>query len=95
MASIYEPDKLKEEAAKNMMIVETAINIQAVIELLTSKGIIANVELDYVRNNLKNSLQYKTAYETAKKMADAGELYEQNPQAYLRQLLEAKLQGRA
>ena len=55
MASLYEPDKLKEEAARNMMIVKTAINLQAVIELLTSKGIIANVELDYVRNNLKNS----------------------------------------
>lgn len=94
MASVYEPEKLKEEAARNMLMMDTAINLQAVIELLVAKGIIANVELNYMRDKLRNSPAYKTAYEMAQKMVKAAELYERDPQAYLRELLAAKMQGR-
>lgn len=90
---IYKPEELKEEAAKNMMIVDTAVEVQAVVKLLVAKGIIANVEMDYMRQEIKNSPTYKAAYEMAKKAVNLAELYEKDPQAYLRGLLGAKLNG--
>ena len=94
MASVYEPDKLKEEAMKNMLIVDTAINLQALTELLVSKGIVANVEIDYMLDKLKSTPKYKTVYEMAQNMVKTAELYERDPQAYLRELLAAKMQGK-
>ena len=91
--SVYEPQNLKEEATKNMMILDTAVEIQAVVQLLVSKGIIANVEMDYMRNQTKDSPKYKAVYEMAQKAISAAELYEKNPQAYLQELFKAKLNG--
>ena len=93
MASVYEPQNLKEEATKNMLILDTAVELQAVSKLLVEKGIIANVEIEYVREQVKNSPKYKTAYEMYKKMMNAAELYEKNPQAYLQELFKAKING--
>lgn len=93
MSSVYEPQKLKEEAVKNMMIVETAINVEALIKLLVSKGIIANVEMDYIRSELKSSPKYKAVYEMYQQMINAAEVYEKDPQRYLQELLKAKLNG--
>ena len=93
MASVYEPQNLKEEATKNMLILDTAIELKAVVKLLVEKGIIANVEMEYMREQIKNSPQYKAGYEMYTKMMNAAELYEQNPQAYLRELFNAKLNG--
>ncbi len=93
MASVYEPQTLKEEATKNMLILDTAVEVQSLIQLLTSKGIIANVEMDYMRKQIKDSPKYKTVRETATKMMNVAELYEHNPQAYLQELLKAKMNG--
>ena len=94
MANVYEPENLKEEAMRNMLIVDTAINLETLTELLVSKGIVANVELDYIRCKLKSTSKYKAVYEMAQKMVNTAELYERDPQAYLRELLAAKMQGR-
>ena len=94
MANVYEPENLKEEAMRNMLIVDTAINLETLTELLVSKGIVANVELDYMRDKLKSTPKYKAVYEMAQNMVRAAELYERDPQAYLRELFAAKMQGR-
>lgn len=94
MANLYEPQNMKEEASKNMLILETAVNLQAVIDLLVSKGIIANIEIEYTRDKIKSSPKYKTAYEMYQNMINSAELYEKNPGKYLQELLKAKMEGR-
>lgn len=91
--NVYEPQNLKEEATKNMMIIDTVVEVQAVVQLLVSKGIIANVEMEYMRKQIKDSPKYKSVYEMAQKAIRAAELYEKNPQAYLQELFKAKLNG--
>lgn len=93
MSSMYEPAKLKEEAAKNMLIIDTAMTLQALTQLLISKGIIAKVEMDYVKDELKQDPKYQAGYKMAQEMLKAAELYERDPQAYLRELFNAKLKG--
>lgn len=94
MASVYEPEKLKEEATRNMLIMDTALRLEALIRLLISKGIVSKVEMDYMRKELMEDPKYQAGYKMAEEMVKAAELYEQNPQAYLRGLWEAKLKGK-
>ena len=77
--SVYEPQNLKEEAMKNMMIIDTVVEVQAVVQLLVSKGLISNVEMEYMRKQKKDSPKYKAVYEMAQKAISAAELYEKNP----------------
>ena len=93
MSSPYEPTKLKEEAATKMLIIETAVEVKALILYLQSKNFAQDYELEPFRKQLRASPQYKTAYETAKKMVTAATLYENNPQAYLQELFKAKMAG--
>lgn len=94
MASVYEPQNLKEEATRNMLILDSAMTLEAIVQLLVSKGIIANVEINYVKEQLKDSPKYKAAYKMYQDMMDAAKLYEQDPQAYLRGLFDAKVRGK-
>ena len=93
MASAYDPQSLKEETSKNMLILEAIIDLQAVMELLVAKGIIANVELEYMRDKIKSYLKYQATYKMYQDMMDVAELYEKDPQQYLRELLTAKMKG--
>ncbi len=94
MSSPYEPQKLKEEAAQKMFMVETAIEVKALIGLLKAKGFVADCELDEFRKQLRESPEYRFAYENTKKTVEAANLYETNPKAYMQALFKAKLEGR-
>ena len=94
MSSPYEPQKLKEEAAQKMLMIETAIEVKALINLFKAKGFVADCELDEFRKQLRKSPEYCFAYENAKKMIEAANLYETNPTAYLQMLFKAKMEGR-
>ena len=93
MSSPYEPQKLKEEAATKMLMIETVIEVKALILYFQSKNFAQDYELEPFRKQLRASPEYKTAYETAKKMFTAATLYENNPQAYLQELFKAKMAG--
>ena len=92
-ASVYEPQNLEQEAVKNMALMDSIIEIKSLTKLLVEKGIVSNVEMDYMRRELKNSPEYKVGYETAKKALELASLYKNDPQTYLRELLNAKLNG--
>ena len=67
-ASIYEPQNLEQEAVKNMALMDTIIDLKALTRLLVEKGIVSNVEMDYMRQELKNSPEYKAGYAPAKRL---------------------------
>ena len=93
MADMYKPDKLKEDAAQKKMLIDTAVDVQVILQILIEKEIITKEELDIWRNRVKQFPKYKASYEMISKMLQAADIYEKNPQEYLRLIMDAKLKG--
>lgn len=93
MADIYEPDKLKEDALQKKLILDTAVDVQVVLQVLIEKEIMTEEELNTWRARVRNFPKYKASFEMIKRLNETAELYEKDPQAYLKALLNAKMNG--
>lgn len=87
----YKPQTLIEDAAKDMFIIETAIELAAFIELFKAKGFVSEVELRPFREKLRENPKFKNFYDEVKARIEAGKLYKDDPQAYLQMLMKAKM----
>lgn len=94
MADIYNPQGLAEDAAIKKMILDLMVDVQALTELLRAKAFVSNVELDPIRSKIRQQDQFRSAYEYIEKMTTASNLYKNDPQRYLQELLKAKMGGR-
>lgn len=94
MADKYNPQSLKEDAVIKKIILDTAVDIQSALQLLVSKDLITIEELNQMREKVKNLPKYKASYSVIDKINDAVNLYENDPNAYLKALFEEKLKGR-
>ena len=94
MADKYNPKELKEDAILKKLILDTAVDVQCALQLLISKDVITKAELDEMRGKVRNIPKYRASYEAINKINQAADLYENDPQAYLRALMEEKLRGR-
>jgi hypothetical protein len=94
MADKYNPQSLKEDAIIKKTILDTAVDVQSALQLLISKDLITIEELNQMREKVKNLPKYKASYEVINKINNAANLYENDPQAYLKALFEEKLNGR-
>lgn len=94
MADKYHPQSLKEDAIIKKIILDTAVDVQSVLQLLVSKDLITVEELNQMREKVKNLPKYKASYDVIDKINDAVDLYENDPNAYLKALLEEKLKGK-
>lgn len=94
MADKYNPQSLKEDAVIKKVILDTAVDIQSALQLLVSKDLITVEELNQMREKVKNLPKYKASYNVIDKINDAVNLYENDPNAYLKALFEEKLKGR-
>ena len=90
----YKPQDLMLNAMKDMFVVETAIELAALIKLFKAKGFVAECELQPFRKELHEDPKYKDIYENAKAAFEAGKLYKQDPSAYLTALMTAKMSGK-
>ena len=93
MADIYDPKNLKEDAAQKKLMLDTAVDVQVALQLLIEKNIITQDELNTWRERVRKFPKYKASYEMVKGILNAAELYEKDPNAYLKLLMEAKLRG--
>lgn len=93
MADIYDPKNLKEDAAQKKLMLDTAVDVQVALQLLIEKNIITQDELNTWRERVRKFPKYKASYEVVKGILDTAELYEKDPNAYLKVLMEAKLRG--
>ena len=94
MADKYKPESLKEDAAMKQTIVNTAIDIQSVLQLLIHKEIITLDELNEMREKVKTLPKYKASLQYIQNINNAADLYEKDPQAYLKALFNEKLNNK-
>ena len=93
MSNIYNPGELKEEAILKKLILDTAVDVQSVLQLMIKKEMITKEELDSARDYVRNIPKYKASYEAINELFKAGDVYERDPQAYLRAIVKAKMDG--
>ena len=94
MADKYNPQSLKEDAIIKKIILDTAVDVQSALQLLISKDLITVEELNQMREKVRNLPKYKASYDVINKINDAANLYEKDPNTYLKALFEEKLKGR-
>ena len=94
MTDKYKPEQLKEEALTKQLIVNTAIDIQSVLQLLIQKKTITQDELNEMRAKVRTLPKYQASLRYIQGINDAADLYEKDPQAYLKALLEEKMRGK-
>lgn len=94
MHNKYNPEQLKEEALEKSLMIDTAIDVQSALQLLIRKEIISQDELDNMREKVRAIPKYKTSLNYVQNIIKAADLYKNDPNAYLKALLEEKLKGR-
>ena len=94
MDNIYDPDKLQSEAVQKKLMLDTAVDVQAILQILVSKEITTKEEVDKIRNIVKSQPKYKLAYDYINGIQTASETWKNDPQAYLKELLKAKMDGK-
>jgi len=91
--NLGKPDELKTDAVKMKLLLDAVINSQVALQILMEKGIATREEVVAWKEKIQNQPKYKASYEYAKQQSDLGDLYEKDPQAYLKAMLDAKLRG--
>lgn len=94
MSDKYHPKSLKEDAIQKKLMLDTAVDVQTIMQILVKNNIATKEEIDEIRIKVKSLPKYKAAYEMVENINMASELYKNDPQAYLKALFNDKLHGR-
>lgn len=81
------------EISEKEQILDAKIDSQVVLQLLVQKGIVTREEVQEMRNKVSNSSKYKATREYLEGAKKKAEQYRNDPQAHLRDLFAAKLNG--
>ena len=73
------------------LILDTAIDIQALLRLLVSKGIITKEEMNQFRQEVKESPKYRNSILYIEQTLTEIEHYKSDPQALLREMMRQKV----
>ena len=94
MTDKYHPESLKEDAIQKKLMLDTAVDVQTIMQILVKNNIATKEEIDEIRIKVKSLPKYKAAYEMVENINMASELYKNDPQAYLKALFNDKIHGR-
>lgn len=89
----YHPEEALQELMIQERILNTAIDIQALLGLLVEKNVITREEISQFRQIVRASSKYKSALEQIEAQKSGFEKARENPQEYLKALLNAKMSG--
>lgn len=87
------PEELKEDAVLKKTIIDTAVDVQSALQLLIAKEVITVDELNEMRAKVKKIPKYSASYQYINEIAATANLFEKDPQAYLKAMFEAKMRG--
>lgn len=89
----YNPDEALHELMIQERILETSIDVQALLRLLVHKGLISREEISFYREEVRNSSKYKSTIESIESQKQGFQAAKENPQEYLKALFKAKMDG--
>lgn len=81
----------KRDMTNKKLILDTASDIQALLQLLVAKEIITKEEIDKYRKIVKNSQKYRASYTYIIQALAEIEKYENDPQSLLKEMFNRKL----
>ena len=91
--SFYDPDEALHELVVQEQILNTAIDVQALLGLLVHKGVITKEEINVFREKVRSIPKYKTTIEEISRQKKGFKKAKENPQDYLRAIFQAKMDG--
>lgn len=93
-SSYYSPDDAIQELLVQEQVLNTAIDIQALLRILVAKGIITKQELDDSRAEVRSGKKYKATIEIIEAQKNGFMAAKEDPQAYLKAIFKAKMDGK-
>lgn len=81
----------KTDVENKKLILNTAIDIQALLRLLVEKEIISKKEIDRFREEVRNSPKYRNSITYVEQTLEEIKYYENDPQALLKAIMKQKL----
>ena len=90
----YKPDQALHELMTQQTIVDCAVDIQMLLRILVDKEIITREEVNQYREEVRNSPKYKPVIDEIQRQRQAFQIAKDNPQEYLKALLNAKMNGK-
>lgn len=89
----YKPDDALHELMIQETIVNVAVDVQSLLRILVEKEIITRDEVKKYREEVRNSPKYKPVIEDIQRQKSAFQVAKDNPQEYLKAILNAKMNG--
>lgn len=92
--SYYKPDQALHELMTQQTIVDVAVDVQVLLRILVDKEIITREEVNKYREEVRNSPKYKPVIDDIQRQRKAFQAAKDNPQEYLKAILNAKMDGK-
>ena len=87
-------DAAKTDIENKQMILNTAIDVQALLRLLVHKGIITKEEMNQYREEVRKSSKYKAAVTYVDQTLREIEMYKRDSRLYMQEMFKRKMQGK-
>jgi len=92
--AMYNPEQALHELMLQEQVVNQAVDVQVLLRILVDKGIITREEVAEYRQEVRNSPKYAEAIRKIEAQKMAFEKAKDDPNGYLKALLNAKLNGK-
>lgn len=89
--AMYNPDEALKELMLQEAIVNNAVDTQVLLRILVDKEIITREEVNKYRQEVRSSSKYAGAIQNIESQKKAFEYAKQDPNAYLKAILNAKM----
>ncbi len=81
------------ELRDRKMMLDTAVDVQAILRLLVDKGVVTREEVTYMREEVRESPKYQKAYIYLEQTAAEIQKYKADPVERLREMMRRKTNG--
>lgn len=78
---------------RRTVMLDTAVDVQVVLQLLVEKGIVSREEVDKKRSIVRSQPKYQSTYDSLVKETAECVAYKKDPQALLKRMMELKMKG--
>lgn len=90
---LYNLDQTTEDIKMKSRILETAVDVQVILQLLVQKNIVTREEVENMRDIVRNSPKYKNTYIDIQQTIQELEKYKKCPGQVLKEMFNEKLSG--